>query len=86
VTTEKQQLRDDLSLLCKKRKILVKIVKRKEMKEIQKRLIDQIFQEIANVSTTQQNLIVSLRKLESEDIALHMMSLKVQAALEKFQA
>ncbi len=63
----------------------MKIVKRKEMKKIQKRSIDQIFQEIANVSMTQRNLIMSLRKLESEDIALHMMSSKVQAALEKSQ-
>ncbi len=34
---------------------------------------------------TQRDLIVSLRKLESEDIALHVMSLKVQAVLEKSQ-
>jgi len=46
------------------------------MKEIQKRSIDQIFQEIASVSMMQRDLIVSLRKLESEDIALHVMSLK----------
>jgi len=63
----------------------MKIMKRKEMKKIQKRSINQIFQEIANVTTTQQNLIVSLCKLESEDIALHVMSSKAQAALEKFQ-
>jgi len=63
----------------------VKIKKRKEMKEIQKRLIDQIFQEIANVLMMQRDLIVLLRKLESENIALHMMSSKVQAALEKTQ-
>jgi len=55
------------------------------VKEIQKRSIDQIFQEIANMSTMQRDLIVSLRKLESEDIALHVMSSKVQAALEKSQ-
>ncbi len=84
-TMKKQWLRDDLSSLCKRREILVKIVKRKEMKKIQKRLIDQIFQEITNMSMMQWDLIVSLCKLESEDIALHMMSLKVQAALEKFQ-
>ncbi len=82
---KKQQFRDDLSLLCKKRKILMKIMKRKEVKEIQKRLIDQIFQEIASVSMTQRDLIMSLRKLESENIALHMMSLKAQAALKKSQ-
>jgi len=76
VTMKKQRLRDDLSSLCKRRKILVKIAKRKEMKEIQKRSINQIFQEIANVMMMQQNLIVSLCKLESEDIALHMMSSK----------
>jgi len=70
----------------KRRKILVKIVKRKKMKEIQKKLINQIFQEIASMSMMQQDLIVSLRKLESEDIALHMMSLKARAALEKSQA
>jgi len=63
----------------------VKIVKRKEMKKIQKRLIDQIFQEIASILTTQQDLIMLLCKLESKDIALHAMSLKAQAALEKFQ-
>jgi len=82
---KKQQLRDNLSSLCKRREILVKIVKRKEVKKIQKRLINQIFQEIASVSTTQRDLIVLLCKLESEDIALHMMSSKAQAALEKFQ-
>jgi len=54
----------------------MKIVKRKEVKEIQKRLIDQIFQEIASMLTMQRDLIVSLCKLESKDIALHMMSLK----------
>ncbi len=82
----KQRLRNDLSLLCKRREILVKIVKRKKMKEIQKRSIDQIFQEIASMSMMQQDLIVLLRKLESEDIALHAMSLKAWAVLEKFQA
>ncbi len=39
----------------------------------------------ANVMMMQRDLIVSLCKLESEDIALHMMSSKVQAVLEKFQ-
>jgi len=74
-----------LSLLRKKHEILIKIVKRKEVKEIQKRLINQIFQEIASMSTMQRDLIVSLRKLESENIALHVMSSKAQAALEKSQ-
>jgi len=48
----------------------------KKMKEIQKRLIDQIFQEIANMLMTQQDLIMLLYKLESEDITLHVMSSK----------
>ncbi len=55
------------------------------MKKIQKRLIDQIFQEIASMLMMQQDLIVLLCKLESENIALHVMSLKAQAALEKSQ-
>ncbi len=82
---KEQWFKNDLSLLCKKHEILMKIVKRKEVKKIQKRLINQIFQEIASMLMTQQDLIMSLRKLESEDIALYMMSSKVQAALEKSQ-
>ncbi len=58
-------------------------MKRKEVKEIQKKSIDQIFQEITSMSTMQRDLIVSLCKLESEDIALYVMSSKAQAALEK---
>jgi len=54
----------------------MKIMKRKKMKKIQKRLIDQIFQEIASMLMMQQNLIMLLCKLESKDIALHMMSSK----------
>jgi len=37
------------------------------------------------MSTMQQNLIVSLRKLESKNITLYVMSLKAQAVLEKSQ-
>jgi len=49
-------------------------MKRKEMKEIQKKSVDQIFQRIENMLTTQQDLIMSIRKLESEDVALHAVS------------
>jgi len=80
---KKQRFKDDLSSLCKKHEILMKIMKRKEVKEIQKKSIDQIFQEITSMSTMQRDLIVSLCKLESEDIALYVMSSKAQAALEK---
>jgi len=60
-------------------------MKRKEIKEIQKKSIDQIFQEIINMSMMQRDLIVLLCKLESKNIALYVMSLKAQAALEKSQ-
>jgi len=60
-------------------------MKKKEIKKIQKRLINQIFQEIANMLMMQRNSIMLLCKLESENIILHVMSSKVQAALEKFQ-
>jgi len=60
-------------------------MKRKEMKEIQKKSVDQIFQRIENMLTTQQDLIMSIRKLESEDVALHAVSSEAQAALKKFQ-
>jgi len=52
----------------------VKIAKRKEMKKIQKKSVDQIFQKIENMSTMQQDLIMLIHKLESEDVALHAVS------------
>jgi len=61
-------------LLRKKREVLVKIAKRKEMKKIQKKSVDQIFQKIENMSTMQQDLIMLIHKLESEDVALHAVS------------
>jgi len=44
------------------------------MKKIQKKSVDQIFQRIKNMLMMQQDLIMSIRKLESEDIALHAVS------------
>ncbi len=82
---KKQWLRNDLSSLCKKHEILVKIAKRKKMKEIQKKSVDQIFQRIKNMLMMQQDLIMSIRKLESEDIALHAVSSEAWATLKKFQ-
>jgi hypothetical protein len=46
------------------------------MKEIQKRSFEQIFQEIIDISTTQQDLIVSLCKLSNKDVTFYAMSLK----------
>ncbi len=74
-----------MSSLCKRRKIMMKIVERKKIKKIQKKSIEQILQEIANMLTAQRNLIVSLRKLESEDITLHAVSSKTQTDLKRFQ-
>ncbi len=47
---------------------------RKEIKEIQKKSIEQILQRIANMLTNQRDLIMSLRKLSSNDIFLHAVS------------
>jgi len=64
---------------------MMKIVERKKIKKIQKKSIEQILQEIANMLTAQRNLIVSLRKLESEDITLHAVSSKTQTDFKIFQ-
>jgi len=74
ITMRKQRLRNDSSLLCKKREVMIKIMNRREIEEIQKKLIKQILQRIANVSTDQRNLIMLLRKLNSDDISLHAVS------------
>jgi len=60
-------------------------MKRKKMKKIQKKSVDQIFQRIENMSMTQRDLIMSICKLESEDVTLHAVSSEAQAALKKFQ-
>jgi len=53
---------------------MMKIAERKKIEKIQKKSIEQILQEITNMSTAQKDLIMFLRKLESEDITLHAMS------------
>ncbi len=58
---------------------------KREIKEIQKKLIEQILQRIADVSTDQRNLIMSLRKLDSDDIFLHAVSSDAWANLKKTQ-
>ncbi len=58
---------------------------RREIKEIQKKLIEQILQKIADVSTDQRNLIMSLCKLSNDDIFLHAVSSDAQANLKKTQ-
>jgi len=85
VTTKKQRFRDELSSLRKKREIMMKIAERKKIKKIQKKFIEQILQEITNMSTAQRNLIMFLCKLESEDITLHAVSSEAQANLKRFQ-
>ncbi len=85
VTTRKQRLRDELSSLRKKREVMMKIAERKKIEKIQKKSIEQILQEITNVLTAQRNLIMSLRKLESEDITLHAVSSEVRANLKRSQ-
>jgi len=64
---------------------MMKIAERKKIEKIQKKSIQQILQEITNVLTVQKNLIMSLRKLESEDITLHAVSLKIRANLKRSQ-
>ncbi len=85
VTTREQRLRDELSSLCKRWEVMMKIAERKEIKKIQKKSIEQILQEITNVSTAQRDLIMSLRKLESEDIILYAVSSETQVNLKRSQ-
>ncbi len=53
---------------------MIKIMNKREIEKIQKKSIKQILQRIASVSTDQRNLIMSLRKLNSDDIFLHAVS------------
>ncbi len=64
---------------------MIKIMNRRKIEEIQKKLIKQILQRIADVSTGKRNLIVSLRKLSSDDIFLYAVSSDARANLKKTQ-
>ncbi len=64
---------------------MMKIAERKEIEKIQKKSIEQILQEITNVSTAQRDPIMSLRKLESEDIILHAVSSETQVNLKNLK-
>jgi len=85
IATRKQRFRDNSSSLRKRREVMIKIMNRREIKEIQKKSIEQILQKIADVSTGQRNLIVSLRKLSSDNIFLHAVSSDARANLKKTQ-
>ncbi len=85
VTMRKQRLRDELSSLRKRWEVMMKIAERKKIEKIQKKSIEQILQEITNMSTAQKDLIMFLRKLESEDITLHAMSSEARANLKRSQ-
>ncbi len=85
IATRKQRFKNDSSLLRKKREVMIKIMNRREIEEIQKKSIEQILQRIVDVLTDQRNLIMSLRKLSSDDIFLHAVSSDAQANLKKTQ-
>jgi len=64
---------------------MIKIMNRRKIKKIQKKLIKQILQRIADVSTDQRDLIMLLCKLSNDDIFLHAVSSDAQANLKKTQ-
>ncbi len=85
IAMKKQCFKDDLSSLCQKWEVIIKIMNRREIKKIQKKLIEQILQKIVSMSTDQRNLIMSLCKLSNDDIFLHAISSDAQANLKKTQ-
>ncbi len=52
LSMRKQRLREKSSSLCKKREIMIKIADREEVEKMQKKIIKQILQRIADVSTS----------------------------------
>jgi len=74
LSTRKQRLKERSLSLRKRREVMIKIADREEIKKMQKKIIKQILQKIANVSTSQRDLIMSLCKLSSKDIFLHAVS------------
>ena len=53
LSTRKQRLKERSSSLRKKREVMIKIADREEIKKMQKKIIKQILQRIADVSMSQ---------------------------------
>ncbi len=85
LSMRKQRLRERSLSLCKRREVMIKIANREEIKKMQKKIVKQILQKIANVSTSQWDLIMSLCKLSSKDIFLYAVSSDAQTNLKKTQ-
>ncbi len=81
----KQRLKERSSLLYKKHKVMIKIANKEEIKKMQKKIIEQILQKIADVLMNQQNLIMFFCKLSSKDIFLYAVNSNAQANLKKTQ-
>ncbi len=64
---------------------MIKIADKEEIEKMQKKIVKQILQRIADVSMSQWNLIVSLRKLSSKDIFLHAVNSDARTNLKKTQ-
>jgi len=52
-STRKQRLKEKLLSLCKKHEVMIKIADREEIEKMQKKIIEQILQKIADVSMNQ---------------------------------
>ncbi len=64
---------------------MIKIADKEEIEKMQKKIIKQILQRIADVSMNQWNLIMFLCKLSNKDIFLYAVSSDAQANLKKTQ-
>jgi len=53
LSMRKQRLRKRSSSLCKRCEVMIKITDKEEVKKMQKKIIKQILQRIANMSTSQ---------------------------------
>jgi len=83
LSMRKQRFREKSLSLCKRREVMIKIANKEEIKKMQKKIVEQILQRIADVSMSQQNLIMSFCKLSSKDIFLHAVNSDAQANLKK---
>ncbi len=64
LSMKKQRFREESSSLHKKHEVMIKIADREEIKKMQKKIIKQILQKIADVSMNQQDLIMFFLQTE----------------------
>jgi len=84
-TQGRQTFTTNISPLRKGREIIIRVEDPKEAQEMQQKSPEQILQHIATISPSKREMITSLRRLPSGDVALHAVNQEARLVLKKLR-